>query len=120
MDQVKQIADTFGVDWPHLIAQTISFIIVCIFLYKFAYKRVLAMLEERRQRIAELRRLGADMNDDFHDTICHTDAGDNAHQDRVNRGVIYTIECLGTLLTRLSQLTELKSSVDLKADCPGR
>jgi F-type H+-transporting ATPase subunit b len=53
MDQVKQIADTFGVDWPHLIAQTISFIIVCIVLYKFAYKRVLAMLEERRQRIAE-------------------------------------------------------------------
>jgi F-type H+-transporting ATPase subunit b len=53
MDQVKQIADTFGVDWPHLIAQIISFIIVCVFLYKFAYKRVLAMLEERRQRIAE-------------------------------------------------------------------
>src|SRR5215831_1568313 len=53
MDQVKQIAETFGVDWRHLIAQTISFIIVCIFLYHFAYKRVLAMLEERRQRIAE-------------------------------------------------------------------
>ena len=53
MDQVNQIAKTFGVDWPHLIAQTISFIIVCICLYKFAYQRVLAMLEERRQRIAE-------------------------------------------------------------------
>ena len=53
MDQVKQIADTFGVDWPHLGAQIISFIIVCTFLYFFAYKRVLAMLEERRQRIAE-------------------------------------------------------------------
>jgi F-type H+-transporting ATPase subunit b len=53
MDQVEQIARTFGVDWPHLIAQTISFIIVCTFLYRFAYKRVLAMLEERRQHIAE-------------------------------------------------------------------
>jgi len=53
MDQVQQIARTFGVDWPHLIAQTISFIIVCVFLYLFAYKRVLAMLEERRQRIAD-------------------------------------------------------------------
>ncbi|SPE52871.1 ATP synthase subunit b [Verrucomicrobia bacterium] len=50
---IKQIADTFGVDWPHLISQAISFGIVCIFLWKFAYKRVLAMLEERRQRIAE-------------------------------------------------------------------
>ncbi len=51
--QIKQIADTFGVDWPHLISQVISFIIVCIFLYAFAYKRVLAKLEERRQRVAE-------------------------------------------------------------------
>ena len=53
MDQVKQIADTFGVDWAHLIAQIISFSIVCVLLYFFAYKRVLMMLEERRQRIAE-------------------------------------------------------------------
>lgn len=51
--QVTQIARTFGVDWPHLISQIISFSIVCILLYFFAYKRVLAMLEERRQRIAE-------------------------------------------------------------------
>ena len=53
MDQVRDIANTFGVDWSHLIAQIISFSIVCILLYFFAYKRVLAMLEERRQRIAE-------------------------------------------------------------------
>src|SRR5579872_6439176 len=53
MDQVKNIADTFGVDWSHLIAQIISFSIVCVLLYFFAYKLVLAMLEERRQRIAE-------------------------------------------------------------------
>src|SRR5512140_1973640 len=53
VDQVNAIATQFGVDWKHLIAQTISFIIVCTLLYFFAYKRVLAMLEERRQRIAE-------------------------------------------------------------------
>src|SRR5258707_14604234 len=50
---VQEIAGTFGVDWPHLIAQIISFSIVCALLYKFAYQRVLQMLEERRQRIAE-------------------------------------------------------------------
>ncbi|HWI59881.1 MAG TPA: F0F1 ATP synthase subunit B [Bacillota bacterium] len=50
---VTQIARTFGVDWTHLIAQTISFGIVCLLLYFFAYKRVLAMLEQRRQRIAQ-------------------------------------------------------------------
>jgi len=51
--QVQQIARTFGVDWPHLIAQIISFCIVCALLYRFAYHPVLAMLAERRQRIAE-------------------------------------------------------------------
>jgi F-type H+-transporting ATPase subunit b len=50
---VEQLARTFGVNWSLLIANIISFIIVCVFLYFFAYKRVLAMLEERRQRIAE-------------------------------------------------------------------
>ncbi len=52
-DLAQRTAQTFGVDWPHLVAQIISFSIVCVLLYFFAYKRVLAMLEERRQRIAE-------------------------------------------------------------------
>ncbi len=50
---IQEIARTFGVDWSHLIAQIISFGIVCILLYKFAYRRVLGILEERRQQIAE-------------------------------------------------------------------
>jgi F-type H+-transporting ATPase subunit b len=50
--QIEQIARTFGVDWPHLIAQTISFSIVCALLYWLAYKPVLRMLEARRQQIA--------------------------------------------------------------------
>ena len=51
--QIEQIARTFGVDWAHLVAQIISFCIVCVLLHRFAYRPVLAMLEERRQRIAE-------------------------------------------------------------------
>lgn len=50
---VQEIARTFGVDWPQLIAQIISFGIVCILLYKFAYRRVLQMLAERRKEITE-------------------------------------------------------------------
>ncbi len=50
---VTDIAQTFGVDWAHLIAQTVSFGIVCLLLYFFAYKRVLNMLEQRRQVIAQ-------------------------------------------------------------------
>jgi F-type H+-transporting ATPase subunit b len=47
------IAQTFGVDWQHLIAQMLSFGIVCFVLYRFAYRPVLAILEKRRQQIAE-------------------------------------------------------------------
>ena len=51
--QVDQIARTFGVDWPHFLAQVTSFAIVCALLYRFAYRPILAMLEQRRQQIAQ-------------------------------------------------------------------
>lgn len=51
--QIERLAQTFGVDWPHLIAQMISFSIVCFLLYRFAYRPVLQMLENRRQLIAQ-------------------------------------------------------------------
>ncbi len=41
------------------------------------------------------------MNDDFHDTICHGDAGDWAAQPRVEKGVTYAMECLNEFLVRL-------------------
>lgn len=49
---IEQIATTFGVDWPHLLAQIVSFGIVCLVLYFLAYKPVLQILEARRQQIA--------------------------------------------------------------------
>ncbi len=50
---LERIATTFGVDWPHLLAQIASFSIVCLILYRFAYRPVLKMLEVRRQQIAQ-------------------------------------------------------------------
>src|SRR5262245_33576391 len=50
--KAEQIAKTFGVDWPHLTAQVISFAIVCALLYWLAYKPVLKMLQTRREQIA--------------------------------------------------------------------
>jgi len=49
---LEGIAATFGVDWTHLLAQIASFCIVCLILYRFAYRPVLKMLEVRRQQIA--------------------------------------------------------------------
>ena len=44
---------TLGIYWPKLIAQTINFGIVLFVLWKFAYKPVLSMLAQRREKIAE-------------------------------------------------------------------
>jgi len=50
---VQEKAMIFGFDWWMFLSQCISFIIVCVLLAKFAYKPVLNVLEERRERIAE-------------------------------------------------------------------
>lgn len=51
--QIETIARTFGVNWAHLIAQIISFSIVCLLLYRFAYRPILGILGERRELIAK-------------------------------------------------------------------
>jgi F-type H+-transporting ATPase subunit b len=51
--QIEGIARTFGVDWPHLMAQIISFGIVCAVLYLLAYAPILKILAARRQQIAD-------------------------------------------------------------------
>jgi F-type H+-transporting ATPase subunit b len=53
LDSVKETADTFGWNWRLFLSQVISFTIVALLLRRFAYKPILAVLEERRQRIAE-------------------------------------------------------------------
>lgn len=50
---MEQLAQTFGVDWPHLTAQVVSFSIVCVLLYRLAYTPILAMLAKRRELIAQ-------------------------------------------------------------------
>jgi len=52
-ETARGTAKTFGLDAPHFFAQVISFCIVTFLLTRFAYKPILAILEERRQRIAE-------------------------------------------------------------------
>jgi F-type H+-transporting ATPase subunit b len=49
---LAKITRDFHVEWPQVIAQCISFIIVCILLWKFAFGPIQKILEERRARIA--------------------------------------------------------------------
>lgn len=53
LDQARETAETFGFDWKIFFSQVISFILVALALRRFAYKPILGILEERRQRIAE-------------------------------------------------------------------
>jgi len=56
MDSVQQILNQFGVEWPKFLAQVIIFLIVYVVLAKFAFKPVIAMLEDRRNRIESAER----------------------------------------------------------------
>ena len=62
---IGEVARTFGVDWPHLIAQMISFSIVCGVLYLLAYKPILRMLAARREQIASGRATAAQIKSEL-------------------------------------------------------
>lgn len=53
VDMARETGETFGFDLWIFLSQVISFVIVALVLRQFAYKPILAVLEERRQRIAE-------------------------------------------------------------------
>jgi len=52
-ETVRDTADMFGWNWKLFLAQVISFCIVAFLLRRFAYKPILAVLEERRRKIEE-------------------------------------------------------------------
>jgi len=53
LDSARETLDTFGWNLKLFLSQVISFVIVALLLRRFAYKPVLAVLEQRRQQIAE-------------------------------------------------------------------
>src|SRR5215468_1122028 len=52
-DVVRETADMFGWNWKLFLSQVISFCIVAFLLRRFAYKPILAVLEDRRRKIEE-------------------------------------------------------------------
>jgi F-type H+-transporting ATPase subunit b len=49
---VSKIFNDFGVSWPFLLAQVLNFSVVAFVLWRFAFKPVLATLDERQKKIA--------------------------------------------------------------------
>jgi F-type H+-transporting ATPase subunit b len=52
-EMVRDTADTFGWNPWLFLSQVISFVIVALLLRRFAYKPIVAVLEERRRKIEE-------------------------------------------------------------------
>src|SRR6266568_4106121 len=52
-EMLHDTAETFGWNWKLFLAQVVSFCIVALLLRKFAYKPILAVLEDRRRKIEE-------------------------------------------------------------------
>src|SRR5215468_4871513 len=52
-DVLRETADMFGWNWKLFLSQVISFCIVAFLLRRFAYKPILAVLEDRRRKIEE-------------------------------------------------------------------
>lgn len=50
---MEELLHNFGVDWKLLTAQVVNFAILFVILKKFAYGPIVAMLEERRNRIKQ-------------------------------------------------------------------
>ena len=50
---MRETADMFGWNWKLFLSQVISFCIVAFLLRRFAYKPILAVLEDRRRKIEE-------------------------------------------------------------------
>jgi len=53
LELAKSTGEQFGFQVQLFISQVISFAVVCFLLHRFAYKPILQVLEERRQKIAE-------------------------------------------------------------------
>jgi F-type H+-transporting ATPase subunit b len=49
---ISKITQDFGISWPFILAQVLNFSVVAFILWKFAFKPVLATLDERQHKIA--------------------------------------------------------------------
>lgn len=51
-NRISELFHRFGIDLPYLLSQIISFGVVAFLLYKYAFKPVLATMDERNAKIA--------------------------------------------------------------------
>lgn len=134
MEALTETLNSFGVTWPKFLAQVLLFLIVYLILKKFAFGPVLAVLEERRSRIAEgeenLKKIKADLEaaeEKKHEVISTA----NEHAERMISEARESADLFGekkrveaqseanTIITKARETTELERSqmlTQLKGD----
>ena len=51
--RIQELMHNFGIDLPYLLSQIVSFGVVAFLLYKFAFKPILATMDDRNAKIAD-------------------------------------------------------------------
>jgi F-type H+-transporting ATPase subunit b len=95
----SETAERFGLDWPHFIAQIISFSVVAFLLVKFAYHPILTMLADRRERIAE----GLANADKIKAELARTEAMQQEVLEKANAQALKLIEEARTAAARVQE-----------------
>ena len=98
-DTARSTAEKFGLDAPHFLAQVISFLVVAFLLHRFAYKPILSVLEDRRQRIAE----GLENAEKIKAELAKTESARQAILDKANEQANFLIEAARTAAARVRE-----------------
>lgn len=104
-ETAQETAKTFGLNWPHFLAQCISFSLVAFILHRYAYRPILQVLEVRRQRIAE----GLANAEKIKTELAQTEAARKDLLARANEQAIKLIEDARAAAARVQELETQKA-----------
>ncbi len=104
-DAARETAQTFGINGPHFFAQVISFSLVAFLLHRFAYRPILQVLEERKQRIAE----GLENAEKIKAELARTEAARQEILQQANQAANQMIAEARTAAARVQELETQKA-----------
>jgi F-type H+-transporting ATPase subunit b len=116
------LLNQFGIEGPFLLSQMISFCVVVFVLYRFAFKPVLATIDERQTKIADGLKYAQEMRSKLEDAeaqhkVIVQKASQDAQQivndarvvaeDRISKSSQDAIARAGEIMTKAEQQIEL-------------
>lgn len=96
------LIERFGIDWPYLVSQIISFSIVAFILYRFAFKPILATLGERTTKIEGGLRFAEEMKAKLAET-------EKQHAEKLKQGALEAQRIVDEARTAAKDLLDRES-----------